>query len=595
MRFRVFSRILKYFMADVVQQIKDRLNIIDVISPYVELHKAGKYLKARCPFHNEKTPSFHVSPEKGMYHCYGCGVGGDMFTFIEAIEGVDFKAALKILADKARVELVPVSPEKQSERERLFAVMEAAAQFYVAELHKNPDVQAYIKKRGVLTDTIASWRIGYAPGPPQGGWRATKAHLRAQGFTEKELVAAGLVKEAGEGKESYDVFRQRVMFPLFDQSGRVVAFSGRTLESGTDIPKYVNSPETELFKKSEILYGYDRAKHGIRQLDFSLIVEGQFDVVMSHQAGYSNTVAVSGTAFTLEHAHLLERLSPRVVLALDADKAGIAAAKKVADIMLRRGLDVKVAILPDGKDPADIVKDDPKEFKRCIGSSVHVIEFLMQRLLTAQLDSRTLKLRAREEVIPYIPLLPNRIDQDHFETVVAELLKTTKDAVHYEVERIEERDQSAMRVEPVRDGGELVREDVGSRFKALLTYLLGVMPLFEESVQGRVRRVISEICEAPYAVLETQVPVAKRAEVLFKAESQHASQPKLQFETDVIHALNQLRVTQIRQAIKDAKEQLAEAELSGDQTEILRCLTIIQEKQKRLQDEPFSLTLLREG
>ncbi len=580
-------------MADAVQQIKDRLNIIDVISPYTELHKAGKYLKARCPFHNEKTPSFHVSPEKGMYHCYGCGVGGDMFTFVQAIEGVDFKGALKILADKARVELVPVSPEKQSERERLYATLEAATQFYVAELQKNPEVEAYIKNRGVLADTIASWRIGYAPGPPQGGWRATRMHLQSKGFTEEELRKAGLVKEAGEGKESYDVFRNRVMFPLFDQSGRVVAFSGRTLETGTDIPKYVNSPETELFKKSEILYGYDRAKLGIRQLDFSLIVEGQFDVVMSHQAGYSNTVAVSGTAFTLEHAHLLERLSSRVVLALDADKAGIAAAKKVADIMLRRGLDVKVAILPEGKDPADIVREDPKEFKRCIGGSVHVIEFLLRRLLALNLEARTLKLRAREEVIPYIPLLPNRIDQDHFEAVVADLLKTTKDAVHYEVERLEELEQNPHRHEAGRVEHEVVKEEVSGRFEALLTYLLGIMPLLTPEVALRIESLLSEICDTPYAVLETQVPVSKRAEVLFKTETQLGSQPKLLFETEVVHALNQLRTLRIKQAIRDAKAQLTEAELAQDEIAIQNCLAAIQTEQKKLQAPPFPLTIVQ--
>ena len=358
-------------MTDVVQQIKDRLNILDVVAPYVEVQKAGKQFKCRCPFHNEKTPSFNISPERGMYHCYGCGVGGDMFTFIEAIEGVDFKGALKILAEKARVELVPVSPEKQSERDRLYATLEGATKFYVDELKKNPEALAYLKKRGVSDQVVAIWRIGFAPGPPASSWRATKDHLQAQGFSLKELMGAGIIKGADQGKEPYDVFRNRIMFPLFDQGGRVVAFSGRTLEVGQDIPKYVNSPETELFKKSEILYGYDRAKHGIRNLDFSLIVEGQFDVVMSHQAGYNNTVAVSGTALTPSHVQLLERLSHKVVLALDADKAGIAAAKRSADLMLRRGLDVKVAMMPLGKDPADIILEDPKEFRHIIGQSVH--------------------------------------------------------------------------------------------------------------------------------------------------------------------------------------------------------------------------------
>ena len=203
-------------MVDVVQQIKDRLNIIDVITPYVEIQKAGKHFKARCPFHNEKTPSFNISPERGMYHCYGCGVGGDMFTFIEAIEGVDFKGALKILADKARIELVPVSPEKQSERDRLYTTLDAATNFYTEELKGQSEALAYLKKRGVNEATLASWRIGFAPGPPAASWRATKDHLQVAGYSLQELTRAGLIKGADQGKEPYDVFRKRIMFPLFD-------------------------------------------------------------------------------------------------------------------------------------------------------------------------------------------------------------------------------------------------------------------------------------------------------------------------------------------------------------------------------------------
>jgi DNA primase len=585
-------------MSDAVQQIKDRLSIIDVVTPYVELHKAGKNFKGKSPFTNEKTPSFYVSPERGMYYCFSTSQGGDMFTFIQVMEGVDFKGALKILADKARVELVPVSPEKQSERDRLYALLETVTLFYQDELRKNEGALAYLKERGVLADTIASWRIGYAPGPPQAGWRTTKEYLLQRGFTVAELIKAGLAKETSDGKEPYDVFRNRVMFPLFNQGGRVVAFSGRTLEKGSDIPKYVNSPETELYKKSELLYGYDRAKHGIRQLDFSLLVEGQFDVVMSHQAGYTNTVAVSGTALTLQHVQLLERLSNRVVLALDSDKAGIAAAKRSADVMLRRGLDVKVAMLPL-KDPADIVKEDPKEFKKVIGQSVHVIEWLMQHLKGLVRDARTLKLRAREEVIPYIPLLPNKIDQDHFEQVVADMLSTTKDAVHYEVERLKETPQEGgeRRHESSEEQAstQLVKtEDLPHRRDRLTVYLLGVLPLFVGKAQESLARELELVLGETLATVEARVSVSAKAEVVFKAETMLEEQPRLLFLSEVVHALNQLRSLIVRQELGERKAMLEQAEFEGDEAQVGELLLAIQRLQRRLQETPYTLELLQE-
>lgn len=585
-------------MSDAVQQIKDRINIIDVITPYVELHKAGKNFKGKSPFTNEKTPSFYVSPERGMYYCFSTSQGGDMFTFIEIMEGVDFKGALKILAEKARVELVPISPEKQTERDRLYALLETATKFYVEELNKNSSALAYLKERGVLPETIASWRIGFAPGPPKATWRTTKDYLAKQGFTVLEMQKAGLAKATTDGKEPYDVFRNRVMFPLFDQGGRVVAFSGRTLEQGQDIPKYVNSPETELFKKSEILYGYDRAKHGIRQLDFSLIVEGQFDVVMSHQAGYSNTVAVSGTAFTLQHVQLLERLSSRVVLALDADKAGIAAAKRSADLMLRRGMDVKVASLPEGGDPADLIKSDKKLFKQAIGKSTHVIEFLLERLLQSGLDLRTLKLKAREEVIPYIPLLANKIDQDHFEQLVAERLKTTKEAVHFEVERSAEESISHTNNQNIVDSVSTEKSNTGeeviSRKETLLTYLLGVLPSFSPVICSRIKTELEKITGEKYEDLEARVSVSEKAAVLFTNERINASLPKLQFASEVIHALNQLRQLVIKQDLKDAKGLLQQAELDGDLAAQAIQLEVVEKGQAALRTKPYDETLLRE-
>jgi len=583
-------------MSDAVQQIKDRLNIIDVLTPYVELQKAGKHLKARCPFHNEKTPSFNVSPERGMYHCYGCGAGGDMFTFIQEIEGVDFKGALKILAEKAHVELVPVSPQKKSERDRLYAVLEDATLFYQSLLPAATEIGQYLEKRGVSEATIAAWRIGFVPGPPQAGWGVVKEHLLGKGYAEAELFKAGLIKASDKGKDSYDVFRNRLMFPLFDQGGRVVGFSGRTMDTGPDVPKYVNSPETELYKKSELLYGYDKAKQGIRQLDFSLIVEGQFDVIMSHQAKYSNTVAVSGTALTAQHVQMLERLSHKVVLALDADKAGIAAMKRAADLMLRRGLDVKVALLAGGKDPADIVLKDVKEYRHAIGQSVHVIEFLLKILAEQNLDERTFKLRASEEIVPYILLLPNHIDQDHFEGKLAEALKTTKEAVHYEVERVRDsKAQSEQREVPAAPAvpARAAMPQSQKQHEALLTFVVGVLPLFEEVVAGRIKTALEEVLHLPFAEIDEKVTAPVRAEVLFRTESFLDKNPRKVFDEEFIYKLNKLREMVVRLELKAAKEQQREFELMGDDVGGNTLSTTIGELSKLLQVELYSLDLLR--
>jgi len=539
-----------------------------VVSAYVEIKKAGKNFTARCPFHNEKSPSFHISPERGAYHCFGCGAGGDIFTFVQEIEKVDFKGALQILALKAGVELTPISPQAKSDRDRLYALLEEATNFFVKSLEGNNFVQEFIENRGVDLSSILTWRLGFALGSST-IWRATKEYLLKKGFTEKEMLKAGLIKTSEKGKDAYDVFRNRIMFPIFDQSGRVVAFSGRTLEVSTNVPKYVNSPETELFKKSEILYGLHLAKHNIRRLDFSLLVEGQFDVVLSHKAGYNNTVAVSGTALTIQHVQALEKLSKKVVLALDADRAGINAMKKAANLMLKRGLDVKVAVLPAGKDPADIIKEDFKVFRNLVGQSVPVIDFLLKVLKEDTKDERTFRLRAREEVLPFVALLPDKIDQDFFEGRVAEALKTTKEAVHYEVERLDdltekkaENFERNKNVEFPVDFFEKTEVST-SRLKTILSYLFGVLPVLESEAKEKIKKIIEEVTKEKIEILEEKIDKRQVSEVTFRVEASLENLPKKLFEDELVHNLNQLRSTFVVDKLKNAKEELKALEIAG--------------------------------
>lgn len=427
-------------MSTAVEQIKDRLSVVDVLQNYIKLEKAGKNFKARCPFHNEKTPSFFVSPERDSYYCFGCGAKGDIFTFTEHFEGVDFVGALKLLADRAGVELSPNSYQDSNPHKRLYEALEDAAKFFEAEYKKNKETQKYALSRGVTEKTAFAFRFGYAPAE----WRALHDHLLAKKYTLDELKRAGLIKQKASDDDApketgyYDVFRSRLMQPVFDASGRVVAFSGRILGKESDTaPKYINSPETPVFKKSETLYGFDRAKLSIRKYNFSILVEGPIDLVMAHQAGFTNTVAVMGTAFTAQHVEKLRRLSTNMVIALDADDAGIASAQKTARLALAAGLDVKVSALPDGKDPGDVLKEDPDLWKKSIREATHIVDFLLAYITKHHTkDERSLKQRIRNEVLPYVSLIENKIDQAHFITRIATTLAVDESAVIEELAKV---------------------------------------------------------------------------------------------------------------------------------------------------------------
>jgi DNA primase len=577
-------------MSDSVQQIKERLNIIDVVSPYVELHKAGKNFKGKSPFAAEKTPSFYVSPDRGMYYCFSTSQGGDIFNFVQAMEGVDFKEALKVLAHKAGVELVPEDPKKKTERERQYAALTEAVTFYNEFLGRESEASAYLKERGVKDETIAKWNIGYAPGPPNHGWRVIKEHLQAKGFSSEELLKVGLVKIAADGKDPFDMFRDRIVFPMADPGGKYVAFSGRILHPNEKAPKYVNSPETELYKKSDLLYGYDKAKSGIRTLNFSLIVEGQFDVVMCHQAGYNNTVAVSGTALTVHHVQLLERMSEKVVLALDADRAGIAAMKKAADVMLRRGLDVKVAELPLGKDPADIILENPSDFKKFIGSSVHVIEFLLHVLRREITDERTFKLKAREDILPFILLLPSRIDQEHFVDKVAESIGTTADAIRYELERLREQAESTAKQSTAAQNREVLTTAAAQRPvssdapQKTYTYLVAAGKVIEAQMAKKLSLQLEELLK----IVSLPTPEeSDTAGVMFILEQEFSVIPAQAVVEEILAKLNQLKTSLVRKRLSEYRHALLEAERTGQDEEFVSTLENIKSFESKLREPAF--------
>ncbi|MEK7461560.1 MAG: DNA primase [Patescibacteria group bacterium] len=408
-----------------VDTIKERLNIIEIISGYLKLEKAGKSFKARCPFHNEKTPSFFISPTRQNFYCFGCGAKGDIFTFVEEAEGLDFRGALKLLAEKAGVELeYHDSSGSKTEKDKMLKALEEATKFFERELADNQPAHRYLASRGISEETIKSWRIGYAPAE----WHTLREYMHGLGYDDTILVKAGLIKRSGDdakGKETYDIFRDRIIFPLADSNGLIIAFSGRTLAKENDPvllssgPKYLNSPDTILFTKSEVLYGLDKAKEQIRKNDYTVLVEGQIDLVLAHQSGIKNTVASSGTAFTRMHLERLKRFSSRIILAFDGDLAGEKAGEKASILGLSLGLEVKVANLPTGLDPAEVIKKDPQKWRNILRESLQAVEFFFNKIEEKEKDPRKLGKQIEKRILPMIKLIESAIEQSHFISMLA--------------------------------------------------------------------------------------------------------------------------------------------------------------------------------
>lgn len=393
-------------MSSVTEQIKERLDIVDVLSSYIKVEKAGVNFKAKCPFHNEKTASFFISPSRQTFYCFGCGEKGDIFSFVEKFEGLDFRGALESLAKRAGVEIKPFEKEDRAladQKEHFFQIMEEATKFYEKKLLETKGALDYLKKRGVSDSSIKDWRIGFAPDE----WRSLYDYLTANNIKREEMLSVGLIKKVPSEDKFYDTFRNRIVFPISDTAGRVIAFSGRAMREDEKTPKYLNSPETKLFYKSEALHGFHLAKNHIRKMDYAVLVEGQMDLILSHQAGVANTVASSGTALTALHLKKIQKLSNRVIIAYDSDEAGEKAASKAATMALSLGMEAKIASLPEGEDPASVAKDDPEKWKDALRKSEHFIDFTLRSSLRAKNPVKEVSAK----VLPLMNFLKSEIEK----------------------------------------------------------------------------------------------------------------------------------------------------------------------------------------
>ena len=548
---------------DTVAEIKERLSIQDIISPYVKLKRAGKSLVGLCPFHKEKTGSFHVSLERGSWHCFGCGLGGDGFSFIEKIEGVDFKGALKILAEKAGVMIEYSSggnKEEQSKKEKLRALMSRASEWYAGKLSGSP-AEKYAKNRGLTDKTISTWRLGYAPDE----WRALLEALTAEGFKIEELLSAGLIKEA-DGKKGtyYDRFRNRLMFPIRDSAGRVVAFTGRTLDSSNPDPslqsaKYLNSPETELYHKSEILFGMDSAKDAIRVRKFTMLVEGQIDVLHAHQAGFENAVALSGTALSEKHLALMKRYSDNLMLVLDSDTAGLTATARSAQLALKVGLRVKAARLPMGKDPADLIMEDSKDFAKRVTGAKPIVEFFLAELAERERDAHRLLRSAEATVLPLINAMPSPMEREHFIQSTARSLSLSGEAVRASLKKLPQAKETTTPADTVVT----IRRSAREQRDEMLLAVVHAYP--DTPLAKRVKTEYSRITEA--GQLPSEIPSEP---TLFKAEQTFGEDPREDSADELLRAFEE---AVIREAYQEAVTTLRRAEAAGDATAVVSAQT----------------------
>jgi len=406
-----------------IEEVKARLDIVDVVGQHVQLQKAGRTLKGLCPFHPEKTPSFIVSPDRQTWHCFGaCGTGGDVISFVMKHDGLDFGDALRLLAERTGVKLKErrVSEEQDRARKRLHDANEAAAEYFTRQLTTDAgkSAQAYIEQRGIDEATSRAFRLGYS----LPGWNDTIDHLRGRGFTDREIVSAGIAIQGENGL--HDRFRNRLIFPVWDAKGRMIGFGARALEADA-VPKYLNTAQTPLFDKGGTLYALNKAGDAIKREGRAVIVEGYMDVIAAHQFGFENVVAQMGTALTERQVRLLQRLAPQIILALDADAAGTNAAVRGHDVVRQtageeaeptavswRGLighqettsvDLRVIVLPEGKDPDDFVRSDPDAWRALIEDARPVLEF---RLEVAAAAHDLTDPRGRSQLVQdYLPLL----------------------------------------------------------------------------------------------------------------------------------------------------------------------------------------------
>lgn len=434
-----------------LEEIKNKLSVVDIISGYIKLAKTGANYRGVCPFHSEKKPSFFVSPSRQIWKCFGCGKGGDIFGFVKDIESVEFVDALRILANKAGVELKRENIKLKTERQRLYEIAELTCSFFEKQLQESSigkKAKEYLLGRGITEESIKKWRLGYSPDT----WQGLSDFLVSRGYSRNEIIKAGLaVKkdlplQAGDGSsDSYDRFRGRIIFPIFDLNSQPVGFGARVFEKSKgdvraqqEIAKYINTPQTLLYNKSGILYGLNNAKLAVRKNNQCVVTEGYTDVILAHQAGFENTVAASGTALTQDHLNILKRYSDNLILAFDMDVAGDSATKRGIDLAQEKGFNIKIIEnYSGGKDPADIILENPENWKKLLEEARLILDYYFDYAFSSfDKDTAEGKKGIANVILPVIKRLPNKIELAHWVQKLSQKLNVSENAISDELKKI---------------------------------------------------------------------------------------------------------------------------------------------------------------
>lgn len=424
-----------------LEEIKSKIDIIDLISDYVQLKKAGQNYKGLCPFHPEKIPSFMVSPSKQIFHCFGCGIGGDVVSFLMKHENISFSEAIRHIAKKAGIKVTDFTFDRESSerRERILQINMDAMKFFIKNLHASEAAMAYLRKRGLDKVSIDSFCIGYAPDERDSLFR----YLKKMGYSEPLIKDAGLAVSDERGYR--DVFRGRIIFPLFNYQNDVIAFGGRVMDDA--LPKYLNSPETEVFKKGETLFALNLAKDEIRKAGFAIIVEGYFDAISCHQYGFKNTIAPLGTALTSRHLQRLKSLAGKVILVFDSDEAGVAAAKRSLALLCECDFRARVLLLPKGEDPDSFLRKNVSEpFRRMLTDAVSMIDFIFT-------TSKGDKIETVKEALGMIALMSDLIVAGEMLRELAERSRSNESDLRSELKKFKKktgRPHSLDRLRPTR-------------------------------------------------------------------------------------------------------------------------------------------------
>lgn len=601
-----------------IEEIKERLDIVDIVRGYLNLQKAGSNYKANCPFHNEKTPSFFVSPDRQMFKCFGCGEGGDVLTFVQKMEGLEFRDVLRLLADKAGVQLKKQDPQLASERARLLEVCQLSSKFFQKQLQSKVGQAVYqylTVERGIKPEIIKQFQLGWVPNQ----WRSLSDFLIGQGYTVDEIVKAGLAiaknkietgRDLSLQKSYYDRFRARIMFPIADLQGNIVGFTGRVLTEkiaqkfGIDVPKdmgkYINTPETLIYHKSKLLYGLDKAKTEIRKQQAALLVEGNADVILCHQAGFQNAIACSGTALTDYQLQILGRYTKNLVLGFDMDAAGQLATRRSIEMAMQQGFAIKIIDMPPNQDPAQMIQDSLSAWQKNISQAQGILDFYFQKTF-ANFKPKDLdhKKQAAVVLLPWIKRLANKIEQAHWLQQLSQRLNIEEVVLRQEMAKTKifnvETHGHASLQKTVKTAEAYSQNNNFVKLTNSLLSLLILRPQnltlfkqdnffkkqFLELLDLQARQIVTRLKKIDYKKINDYQSLKENfpkelsnhlEKLAFEAECQYFSDEDFDYQAEIQFCCQQIKDIYFKRKLNHLNMQIKQAELNQDQSKLKKLL-----------------------